>query len=384
MAFCSKCNNQNAEGSRFCAKCGTPIAASPPPAVPRTVTVGQVKKCPACGNPLESFQGRCAGCGHELNTGASEISLKLAAVNEASDVTKIAAPNTRETLIEFAMFLSGKIRAETETDNLRIYRGKLLEVYNKAQLVLANDKENLAIIKDFLDKADDRFKHRKRKAGLKVFLGITIPVAAITLIIVLIASGAANRRAYRAGLDIIIPAYVIIPPERVIISGGLGRYFRAAGTGVTMSTGTVADNVVVSMNMEIEALADINAMIQQEARRVVAAQGIPWRDQQVNRRWMGSSFEVVGSVSRIGVDDDEVFGALQRMRSGETQTILLFGNYNFPAERRAREGRYAVRRQRERATEFLNSHEITLVLSSVRFSVRVDMPDRRFVNFTLW
>ena len=32
-----------------------------------SVKVGQVKKCPACGAPVESFQTRCASCGHELN-----------------------------------------------------------------------------------------------------------------------------------------------------------------------------------------------------------------------------------------------------------------------------------------------------------------------------
>ena len=35
MAFCVKCNNQNAQDARFCNKCGTPAAAAPAQAAPK-------------------------------------------------------------------------------------------------------------------------------------------------------------------------------------------------------------------------------------------------------------------------------------------------------------------------------------------------------------
>ena len=68
MAFCSNCGTDIKE-ARFCPSCGTQAvasAAAEPPAQPRTVTVGQVKKCPSCGSVVESFQTRCSSCGHEL------------------------------------------------------------------------------------------------------------------------------------------------------------------------------------------------------------------------------------------------------------------------------------------------------------------------------
>ena len=79
MAFCANCGT-DIKDARFCPSCGTqagaaaePRVESPQPAAqPRTVTVGQVRKCPACGSPVESFQSRCGACGHELN--AVEVS----------------------------------------------------------------------------------------------------------------------------------------------------------------------------------------------------------------------------------------------------------------------------------------------------------------------
>jgi ribosomal protein L37E len=85
MAFCVKCGEQLNDGVKFCAKCGTPVAgaaqAAPPPPEetaprPRTVTVGQVKKCPNCGQPIESFQTRCSACGYELQNKEIAASVK--------------------------------------------------------------------------------------------------------------------------------------------------------------------------------------------------------------------------------------------------------------------------------------------------------------------
>ena len=76
MAFCANCGT-DIKDAKFCSSCGTqaggaaaapaaPAEAAQPAAQPRTVTVGQVKKCPSCGSPVESFQSRCNACGHEL------------------------------------------------------------------------------------------------------------------------------------------------------------------------------------------------------------------------------------------------------------------------------------------------------------------------------
>ena len=74
MAFCANCGT-DIKDANFCPSCGAQagVAASAQPvSQPRTVTVGQVKKCPSCGSPVESFQSRCGACGHEL--GVSTVS----------------------------------------------------------------------------------------------------------------------------------------------------------------------------------------------------------------------------------------------------------------------------------------------------------------------
>jgi hypothetical protein len=73
MAFCANCGTKMDDGVKFCPSCGT-AAGGVPPAAPKPATekVGNIRKCPACGAEVESFQTRCASCGHEFaNVGAS-------------------------------------------------------------------------------------------------------------------------------------------------------------------------------------------------------------------------------------------------------------------------------------------------------------------------
>jgi hypothetical protein len=54
------------------------VGGAAPAPQPKSVTVGQVKKCPSCGSPVESFQTRCESCGAELkNTEVSETLQKF-------------------------------------------------------------------------------------------------------------------------------------------------------------------------------------------------------------------------------------------------------------------------------------------------------------------
>jgi uncharacterized membrane protein YvbJ len=75
MAFCTNCGTKLDDNVKFCSSCGnlvgSPAQVNPPPQpapLLRTVTVGQVKKCPSCGSEIESFQTRCSSCGHEIST----------------------------------------------------------------------------------------------------------------------------------------------------------------------------------------------------------------------------------------------------------------------------------------------------------------------------
>ena len=102
MAFCANCGNDIKE-AKFCPSCGTPAggAAAVQAAMPRTVNVGQVKKCPSCGSPVESFQSRCASCGHELNSvnvsdAIKEFTTEINSLDEkiAREKTPVAKPSS--------------------------------------------------------------------------------------------------------------------------------------------------------------------------------------------------------------------------------------------------------------------------------------------------
>jgi hypothetical protein len=186
MAFCVKCGNQLAENQKFCIKCGTAVSDAAPQQTapvqsskdgeavqpqPRTVTVGQVKKCPACGSPVESFQGRCPSCGHEINVAQIASSLQTFVEkleNQYDDESKLSLiesfpiPNTKEDLLEFMLMASSNIKpvngiASVGYGYLRvltfgIWKGPIVNRYNtawkikckqaysKAKIVLAGDK----------------------------------------------------------------------------------------------------------------------------------------------------------------------------------------------------------------------------------------------------
>jgi RNA polymerase subunit RPABC4/transcription elongation factor Spt4 len=66
MAFCVNCGTKMEDGAKFCPSCGTP-AGGAAPAQPKTVTAGQVRKCPACGAEVPAMTMVCASCGHEFS-----------------------------------------------------------------------------------------------------------------------------------------------------------------------------------------------------------------------------------------------------------------------------------------------------------------------------
>ncbi len=67
MAFCSKCGKQLADGAKFCPSCGTPTNESDDGSKRKQLFVGEIRKCPHCGEVIEGFEAKCPACGQELN-----------------------------------------------------------------------------------------------------------------------------------------------------------------------------------------------------------------------------------------------------------------------------------------------------------------------------
>jgi uncharacterized membrane protein YvbJ len=81
VAFCANCGTKMGDGVKFCPSCGTRAAGGgdaggAAPAKPAKEKVGNIRKCPACGAEVESFQSRCANCGHEFNQAEVASSVK--------------------------------------------------------------------------------------------------------------------------------------------------------------------------------------------------------------------------------------------------------------------------------------------------------------------
>ena len=74
MAFCVRCGTKLVDGSKFCAKCGAINDITAHTEAEKTNTerkkefVGSIKKCPSCGEEINSFTDICPACGHEINS----------------------------------------------------------------------------------------------------------------------------------------------------------------------------------------------------------------------------------------------------------------------------------------------------------------------------
>jgi hypothetical protein len=167
MAFCINCGSQNADGIKFCTSCGKPLTggAGPSPstgAASGTAKVGNVRKCPACGAAIESFQTRCSSCGHELNSVrvAGSIQAFVRKLEKATTYTEMREmieafpiPNSKEDIFEFAILAVTKIKPEGSKTN-SAWQTKLKQVYLKAQLAFENDAESLEKLKGMIDESE--------------------------------------------------------------------------------------------------------------------------------------------------------------------------------------------------------------------------------------
>ena len=76
---CDRCQTENKEGAKFCAKCGTALSVMPANPTPET------KLCPTCGKALKPDAKFCGGCGHKFE--------QAEAVQTSNDHGKKATPD---------------------------------------------------------------------------------------------------------------------------------------------------------------------------------------------------------------------------------------------------------------------------------------------------
>lgn len=76
MAFCYNCGNKLKENSKYCMECGVAIEETEDSIERKIEYIGNIKKCPACGEALKSLTAICPSCGHELNNKKINSNLK--------------------------------------------------------------------------------------------------------------------------------------------------------------------------------------------------------------------------------------------------------------------------------------------------------------------
>lgn len=207
MAFCTNCGEQIQTGAKFCANCGASANQMSKLSERKTVFVGEVHKCPNCGELLKSFETVCPTCQFELRGTQGSNSIKILAEKlekSTSEIQKITiiknfpVPNTKEDIFEF-MFLAysnfdAKYYVEhlNEEDMSDAWLTKIEQCYQKAKFLLSASEvekidEMYSKIKKSIQSADK--KNSKHNVGsiFLIVIGILImpllsPVGLVMLI----------------------------------------------------------------------------------------------------------------------------------------------------------------------------------------------------------
>lgn len=167
---------------------------------PKSNKLGDVKKCPACGAIVQSYQGACPECGYAFENIAansstqklSELLDKIMVENNAlklkegmwdddldddldqrivSAIQHFPIPNTKSDLFEFITSLQTKISGKYG----KVYERKCEECVLKAKSLFPNDKMFADIINKFeQDQLSRKQKRRKLLLSVVVILAICI------------------------------------------------------------------------------------------------------------------------------------------------------------------------------------------------------------------
>ena len=134
---------------------------------------GDIKKCPACGAIVASYQGRCDECGHEFenikaNSTATQLADKLLCESDIRRKIEIIEtfpiPITKADLIELLTSLKPRIMGEYNqmTD---AYLKKYQECIEKSKVAFAGDKQLAPFIAD-LPQIEQRVKALKSQSAM--------------------------------------------------------------------------------------------------------------------------------------------------------------------------------------------------------------------------
>lgn len=136
---------------------------------PKSNKFGDVKKCPSCGNMVQSYQGVCSECGYafediKANASVVELSTLLMRANGENQMKNIISafpiPLQKGALIEFITWLK-PLSLDINNPLSEAYQLKYEECIRKIQVAFSNDKEMMHFVSDFNDDIKKIKKQRR-------------------------------------------------------------------------------------------------------------------------------------------------------------------------------------------------------------------------------
>lgn len=230
MPFCTHCGTQYEDGAKFCSNCGQPLlsgnstgnqntknSSGVPASNQPDRNIANALFCPNCHHALKAFMTQCPSCGCELRNKISSLKdFKDQYNNTVSDEEKIdlirtyIIPNTREDIIEFAIYASSNINAQVyaegngyspletlfavfgkrkeQKENSRTalteaWVAKFEQSYQKAKLVLADDPylQELETIRLRKEKEIKKTKKEGKEADDNKLIPLLIPLLVVMM-----------------------------------------------------------------------------------------------------------------------------------------------------------------------------------------------------------
>lgn len=264
MAFCQKCGAQLAEDAKFCAGCGSQVGSTGPV----KVSVGEVRKCPQCGQVLGALDAKCPACGHEI-TGVKAVNsvreffeMYQKETNERKQLELIKnypIPNTKEDLLEFAHLTAQQIKfysksLETKMTNPaaqmnNIYgKGGMFGMY-KNMFVGSKEEDTSVPQEDFFAAWKDKADQVNSKAEL-LFAGDSDTISKIQSVLgdaVAANKSLDNKKAKQKKIMIISIVGVVI--FLVIMYGAIGIWL-----GKSSSSGKAKENALETSYQQVKEL----------------------------------------------------------------------------------------------------------------------------------
>ena len=214
--FCKKCGIENDNDAKFCKSCGSSIAEEKE----TPMYDGKIKKCPNCGELVDSFTLKCKACGYEfrdinetssiqkLRDSLDEMAQKdkddiLSKIlygdnykskslrNIIAKIRNFNIPNAKEDIIDMMILAISNI--DNDDDELSdAWIAKMEQAYQKAKILLKNDPAFSQIEDLYKSKkeemriAEEEAKERWRKIEFREKLNTLMPILFFVLILLVI------------------------------------------------------------------------------------------------------------------------------------------------------------------------------------------------------